>query len=97
MAHYYQENDLICCSESGAIWKPSASTSAYRDLLRRRKLAGQNIHALRHSHASQLLNNGVDAKVISERLGHARTSFTMDVYVHRMPGQDAEAAKRTRG
>lgn len=91
----YQELDLVCCVEDCSIWKPSAFTSAYRDLLRRRKLSGPNFHALRHSHASQLLKSGVDAKVISKRLGHSRTSFTMDVYAHLMPGQDEEAANRT--
>jgi integrase len=91
----YQDLDLICCVEDGSLWAPSAFTSAYRALLKRRKLTGPNFHALRHSHASQLLSNGVDPKVISERLGHARTSFTMDVYAHLMPGRDEEAATRT--
>jgi integrase len=91
----YRQQDLICCVEDGSVWKPSAFTSAYRDLLRRRKLSGPNFHALRHSHVSHLLKNDVDPKVISKRLGHSRASFTMDVYAHLMPGQDEEAAKRT--
>jgi len=91
----YGKEDLICCVEDGSIWKPSAFTSAYRDLLRRRKLSGPNFHALRHAHASWLIKSGVDVKTVSTRLGHARTSFTMDRYVHAMPGQDEEAAKRT--
>jgi integrase len=91
----YQDLDLICCVEDGTIWKPSAFTSAYRALLKRRKLTGPNFHALRHSHASQLLKDGVDMKVISKRLGHSRASFTMDTYAHLLPGQDEEAAKRT--
>jgi integrase len=85
---------LICCVEDGSIWVPSAFTSAYRALLDRRKLKGPNFHALRHAHASQLLREGVDLKVISKRLGHSRASFTMDVYAHLMPGQDEEAAGR---
>jgi integrase len=91
----YQDLDLVCCVEDGSIWKPSAFTSAYRDLLRRRKLSGPNFHALRHAHVSHLLDHGVDIKVISQRLGHSRASFTMDVYAHLMPGQDEEAANRT--
>jgi integrase len=94
MGNGYQDHDLICCVDDGSIWKPSAFTSAYRDLLRRRNLTGPNFHALRHAHASQLLTAGVDAKVISKRLGHSRASFTMDVYAHLMPGQDQEAAVR---
>lgn len=33
-------------------------------------------------------------KVVSERLGHASTAFTMDTYAHVIPGQQAEAAER---
>lgn len=95
LADGYGKDDLICCVEDGTIWKPSAFTSAYRDLLRRRKLQGPNFHALRNAHASWLIKAGIDIKTVSTRLGHSRTSFTMDRYVHTMPGQDEEAAKRT--
>ena len=72
-----------------------ANSQIYRALLKRRNLSGPNFHALRHTHASQLLRDGIDAKVISRRLGHSRASFTMDVYAHVMPGADDEAARRT--
>ena len=49
-------------------------------------------HGLRHSHASQLLAAGVNVKVVSERLGHASAAFTLDIYAHLMPGQQAPAA-----
>jgi site-specific recombinase XerD len=35
-------------------------------------------HSMRHSLASQLLNNGVSLPVISETLGHAKTQTTME-------------------
>lgn len=91
----YQDLDLVCCREDGSIWKPSAFTSAYRDLLKSRKLDGPNFHALRHSHASQLLRSGIDAKVISERLGHSKVGFTLDTYIHLLPGEQEEAAAAT--
>jgi integrase len=34
----------------------------------------------------------VNVKVVSERLGHASVSFTLDTYAHVMPRQQAEAA-----
>jgi integrase len=37
-------------------------------------------HDIRHTHASLLLKEGVPVKVVSERLGHATPSFTLDVY-----------------
>ena len=35
---------------------------------------------------------GVNVKIVSERLGHASVSFTLDTYGHVMPGQQAQAA-----
>jgi integrase len=94
LADEYRAGDLIACVEDGSLWAPSAFTSAYRELLKRRGLAGPNFHALRHSHASHLLKAGVDPKLISSRLGHSRASFTMDTYAHLLPGADQSAAER---
>jgi integrase len=45
-----------------------------------------------HSHATHLLAAGVNPKVVSDRLGHASVAFTLDVYGHVLPGQQADAA-----
>ncbi|MBT1191311.1 tyrosine-type recombinase/integrase [Rhodococcoides kroppenstedtii] len=50
------------------------------------------LHDLRHTHASLLLALGVPVKVVSERLGHASATITLDVYSHVMPGQGRAAA-----
>jgi integrase len=94
LADEYRSGDLIVCVEDGSMWVPTAFTSAYRALLKRRELAGPNFHALRHSHASHLLKAGVDAKLISTRLGHSRVAFTLDTYTHLLPGADQSAAAR---
>ena len=90
----YQDAGLICPADDGTLWKPSAFTSSYRSLLKRRKLNGPNFHALRHSHASQLLRSGADIKVVSARLGHSKSGFTLETYGHLLPGQDQDAAQR---
>lgn len=41
------------------------------------------IHDIRHTIASQLFQNGIDIKCISERLGHSSTSITLDTYIHK--------------
>ena len=38
-------------------------------------------HALRHTHATALIESGIPIKVVSERLGHANTQVTWDFYV----------------
>ena len=38
---------------------------------------------------------GISPKVISERLGHSKVGFTLDVYSHLLPGMQEEAATKT--
>lgn len=40
------------------------------------------VHALRHTFATNLLEQGVDIKVISQLLGHSSVKITYDTYVH---------------
>ena len=40
------------------------------------------LHDLRHSHASLLVNMGLGAKVIADRLGHKRIETTLNTYSH---------------
>jgi integrase len=49
-------------------------------------------HALRHTHASQLIDAGVDIATISKRLGHATPGITLNVYAHRFRQDDGKAA-----
>lgn len=53
---------------------------------------GCTFHSLRHTHATQLLQAGINIKVISQRLGHASVAFTLRVYAHVLPEQDRTAA-----
>jgi integrase len=49
---------------------------------KRRSLLRVSFHSLRHTHASTLIAAGVDILAISRRLGHGRSSVTLDVYGH---------------
>ena len=48
-------------------------------------------HDLRHTHATWLLEAGVNVKVVSERLGHANIRITLDTYAHVLKTMQAEA------
>jgi len=41
-----------------------------------------------------LIASGLDIKTVSARLGHASTSFTLDIYGHVLPGNQAAAAEK---
>lgn len=49
------------------------------------------IHEFRHSHASFLINNGVEPMVISKRLGHSSLRTTLEVYSHMFEKQNRKA------
>jgi len=49
-------------------------------------------HSLRHTHASQLIDAGIDIATISKRLGHATPGITLNVYAHRFQQDDGKAA-----
>jgi len=51
------------------------------------------LHDLRHTHATHLLQAGIHPKVVSERLGHATISITLDTYSHVMPGMQESAVE----
>lgn len=46
------------------------------------------LHDLRHSHATLLINNGVNIVAVSKRLGHASVDITMKVYAHLLKESD---------
>ena len=60
------------------------------------KLAGVagHFHALRHSHATALLQANEHPKVVADRLGHSSVMVTLDTYSHVVPGMQARAAQR---
>lgn len=45
-------------------------------------IMGANFHTLRHTFATRCIEQGFDAKSLSEILGHASVKITMDRYVH---------------
>ena len=50
------------------------------------------LHDLRHTHATLLLAKGVPVMVVSERLGLASATITLQMYAHVMPGNQRQAA-----
>lgn len=53
---------------------------------------GLGFHALRHTHASQLIDAGIDIVTISRRLGHAKPDITLRVYAHLFSKDDSKAS-----
>lgn len=66
---------------------PIGITTINREFKKAIKKSGVSpirVHDLRHSHASLLLNNGVNIIAVSKRLGHATITQTLETYAHLM-------------
>ena len=44
------------------------------------------MHDLRHTHATLMMKQGANPKIVQERLGHSSFAVTMDIYSHVVPG-----------
>lgn len=75
---------------AGRMWHPSSLTHRFKALARAAGFPALRLHDLRHTHATQLLQSGVNVKVVGERLGHGDVSVTLRTYAHVLPDmQDA--------
>jgi len=88
----WQDHDLVFPNETGGVLHPSNVQRAFAAILRGADVPKVRIHDLRHAHATWLLLAGQPIKAVSERLGHARTSITLDTYAHTLPDTQDGAA-----
>lgn len=86
------DSGLVLSGADGGPARPDSMTQAFARKVRSLKMPLIRLHDLRHTHATVGLAAGVHAKIMTERLGHASTAFTMDTYSHVLPGMQAEAA-----
>ena len=76
-----QDYDFVCLKENGELL--TTDSLKYLSRVVNYELGIDfKFHSLRHTHATMLLEAGANIKDIQERLGHSKSSFTMDVYYH---------------
>ncbi|WP_319798768.1 tyrosine-type recombinase/integrase [Nitrobacter sp.] len=80
------DDALLFAKPDGQPRAPSSVSRSWGDAM------GIGYHALRHTHASQLIDAGVDIVTISKRLGHAKPDITLRTYAHMFSKGDAKAA-----
>lgn len=75
------------------IWNKAVAKARKHDGLRKKP----RIHDLRHSHASLMIEAGMNLFDLSKRLGHKSVQTTTGVYGHLMPGAHFKAANLMEG
>jgi integrase len=86
------DDALVFPAHEGGPQSPDAFSAEWRDAADRIGLSRVPLHALRHTHASQLIDAGVDVVTISKRLGHASPTITLQIYAHLFRKDDSKAA-----
>ena len=88
------DTGLVFTAENGQALDPESVSRYWRQAVKKAMLPTIRLHDLRHTHATLALQAGIHPKVVSERLGHATVSITLDTYSHAIPAMQEEAATR---
>ena len=89
------DDDHVFAQADGQPVQPNSLTHEFvRILALSNKLPRIRFHDLRHSHATQMLADGVHPKIAQERLGHSSIAITLDLYSHVLPGMQEDAAAK---
>src|SRR5260221_12098705 len=75
-------------------WHPTSLSVTWRNVASELGF-GVSFHALRHTHASQLIHAGVPITEIAHRLGHASPTTTASVYAHPFRKANSKASAAT--
>lgn len=76
----FEHPEMVFTSDKGNYKDRSALNTSFKRYLKGTKFEFLTLHALRHSNATILLNQGVDLKIISDHLGHSTMTTTANIY-----------------
>lgn len=89
----WTDDDLVFTNLTGGPLDPGTVSSGFKRIESRIEgLPTIRFHDLRHTAATLLLQAGTHPKLVSEMLGHATITLTLDTYSHVIPTMHAEAA-----
>jgi len=83
------ETGRVFTREDGSHLHPDVLSKRFDAWVRRAGLTRITFHGLRHTWATMAMEEGIHTEVVSERLGHANISVTLDIYSKVRPAMDA--------
>lgn len=88
----YKNLNLVVCTGFGTPTHKSNIRRVFKSIIKKADIPKIRFHDMRHTHATLLLLQGVNPKIVSERLGHADVRITLDTYSHLLPSMQRETA-----
>ena len=86
------DDTLTFTSLDGRLRNPLHVSMTFREFMEKLDLPKVTFHGLRHTHISNLLEDGHPIKTVSSRAGHATVSITLDIYAHVLPDSQEKLA-----
>lgn len=77
-----KKTDFVLAGSSEHYVEPRNYQYHFKEILKRSKVKKYKFHTLRHTFATNCIEAGMDIKSLSEILGHADVSITLNIYVH---------------
>lgn len=78
----FNPHDLVFCTEEGHPFEAKVLEEGFQKILADLHLKSVNLHATRHTFATEALQKTTDIVIVSEILGHTKPSTTLDMYGH---------------
>ncbi|MGG3641999.1 site-specific integrase [Bacillus gobiensis] len=88
----WEDHLFLFGNEFGKPLRPDSISQWWKRFTTRHQIKHIRFHSLRHTSATHLINEGVHAKIIQERLGHTKLDTTMSIYGHVMEEADQKSA-----
>ena len=88
---HYHANDLVCCWPDGSML--ISDNMRYFGMYCKEAFGLGSFHSLRHTHATMLLEAGVELEIVSKRLGHSSIAITAKIYSHVLDRRKAKTVK----
>lgn len=90
----WSNNDLVFPGKAGGPRDPKAVSKACKKYAAKIGVPEFTMHGTRHTHATLLIEAGVNFKIIQMRLGHSSYTETMNTYSHITPIMEADVIEK---
>lgn len=92
LGNKWKGTNRVFTDDVGGHMNPSTCYKILCKVINKYGLEHIRFHDLRHTSASVLINNGVNFKAVSQRLGHSSINITSDIYAHTFESAKKESA-----
>lgn len=90
----WEDSGLVFTMPDGRALRPEYVSHVFLDHCREADLPEIGVHGLRHTYATVALRAGVEAEIVSQRLGHSDVAITLSIYSHVTEADDRRAAEQ---